>query len=49
MFFGIVTPVALFFRWRGRDLLQLRSKTDQTTFWISRDAQPEPEQYLKQF
>ncbi|HXT11017.1 MAG TPA: SxtJ family membrane protein [Candidatus Angelobacter sp.] len=48
MFYGIVTPVALFMRLRGRDLLQLRKK-DQESFWIARRGQPPPEQYLKQF
>jgi hypothetical protein len=49
MFYGVVTPVALFWRLRGRDLLQLRGKKEQSSFWIRRDAQPMPEQYLKQF
>jgi hypothetical protein len=49
MFYGVVTPVALFWRLRGRDLLQLRDKKEQSSFWVHRDAQPAPERYLKQF
>lgn len=49
MFFGILTPMAIFWRIRRRDLLQLKPKKDQTSFWIVRDEQPAPERYLKQF
>jgi hypothetical protein len=49
MFYGVVTPVALFWRLRGRDLLQLRDIKEQSSFWVHRDAQPAAERYLKQF
>lgn len=49
MFYGVVTPVALFWRLRGRDLLQLRDRKEQSSFWVHRDAQPAAERYLKQF
>ena len=49
MFYGVVTPVAFLFRATGRDALQLRRKTDQSTFWITRGPEPGPERYLKQF
>jgi hypothetical protein len=49
MFYVIVTPLAFFWRIRGRDLLQLRAKSGQTSYWIARDAEPPPERYLKQF
>jgi len=49
LFYGVVTPIGLFWRWRGRDVLQLRRKKEQSTFWTTRDAQPPPERYLKQF
>jgi hypothetical protein len=50
MFYGVVTPMALFWRIRRRDVLQLRAKPDQSSFWINREAeQPAPERYLKQF
>ena len=49
MFYGVVTPMALFWRMRGRDVLQLRPGKDQTTFWMERGPDPPPERYLKQF
>jgi hypothetical protein len=49
MFYLILTPIALVFRWRGRDELQLRRKTEQPGYWISRGEPPKAEQYLKQF
>lgn len=49
MFYGVVTPVAFFWRMRGRDVLQLRAKPDQGSFWIHREEPPAPERYLKQF
>ena len=49
MFYGVVTPMAFFWRMRGRDTLQLRAKPDQSSFWIHREEEPKPERYLKQF
>jgi hypothetical protein len=49
MFFVVLTPVALFFRWRGRDEFQLRPKPGSTTFWTAREKTPEAKRYLKQY
>ena len=49
MFYGVITPMAFFWRMRGRDVLQLRVKKDQSTFWVAREEEPAPERYLKQF
>jgi hypothetical protein len=49
MFYLILTPVALVFRWRGRDELQLKHKPDQSVFWVSRGEPPKAEEYFKQF
>ena len=48
MFYGVLSPLAIVFRWRGRDALQLR-KRDRETFWVVRDKPTPPEKYLKQF
>ncbi len=48
MFYVVLTPIALAFRWRKRDPLQLR-KSDQSSFWKSRGEPSPPERYLKQF
>jgi hypothetical protein len=48
MFYGIMTPLGFFWRIRRRDVLQLRAKPSQTSFWIVRDAGTAPERYLKQ-
>jgi hypothetical protein len=49
MLYLVLTPVALVLRLRGRDVLQLRRRRSQTSFWHDRAAEPEPERYLKQF
>ena len=48
MFYCVLSPLALVFRWRGRDTLQLR-QPDTATHWVTREEQPSPEKYLKQF
>lgn len=49
IFFGVVTPMAFFQRARGRDVLQLKRKPEQSTFWVTRQPQSPPERYFKQF
>jgi hypothetical protein len=48
MFYVVLSPLALVFRWRHRDMLQLR-RHDRATNWSTREQQPPPEKYLKQF
>ena len=48
MFYCVLTPLAVIFRWRGRDALQLR-KRERSTLWVTRHEQTPPEKYLKQF
>jgi hypothetical protein len=47
VFFGVVTPIALIMRLRGRDALRLQSPRDSN--WRVRDTEPELEQYFRQF
>jgi hypothetical protein len=49
MFYLVLTPVALAFRWRGRDALQLRRRPGRPGFWIERGPPPEAGKYLKPF
>jgi hypothetical protein len=49
MFYVVLTPLALVFRWRGRDALQLRQQPERTTFWTDRGDPPDASRYLKQF
>ena len=49
MYYVVLTPLALVFRWRGRDELQLRRRQERASFWIERREEPKPERYLKQF
>jgi hypothetical protein len=49
MFYVVLTPLALVFRWSRRDALQLRRRSGGASFWTVRDDLPEAERYLKQF
>lgn len=37
MFFVALTPIALFMRLRGKDLLNLKTKSDDESYWIVRE------------
>lgn len=47
--FAFIIPVALFFRLLGRDALQLRRRTDKTTYWTTKVAAENVRSYLRQF
>jgi hypothetical protein len=49
IFFSLIIPVALLFRIRGRDALQLRRRTDRTTYWTPKGAPESVRSYLHQF
>jgi hypothetical protein len=49
MFFLVITPVALFLRLRGRDVLHLKRPSEGVSLWKQRPARTEPGRYLKQF
>ncbi len=49
MFLLVITPVALFLRLRGRDILQLKRPPDNVSLWQQRPERTEPGRYLKQF
>ena len=50
LFFLTMTPIALFLRARGKDLLRLRRDPTAKTYWIERDPPgPPPETMTNQF
>jgi hypothetical protein len=50
IFFVIFTPVAVFLRLRGKDLLRLKFDRSASSYWISRDPPgPAPESMKEQF
>ena len=49
MFYGIVTPIALFFRIRGRDLLSRKPAPNKPTFWTPKQTPQDVRSYFRQF
>ena len=49
LFYGVITPIGFFLKIRGRDVLQLRGESKQSSFWIKRGPPPAPDRYLKPF
>jgi cellobiose-specific phosphotransferase system component IIC len=49
VYYGVVTPIGLILRLRGRDSLQLRSKTEAPSFWIVRQGARDAASYFRQF
>jgi saxitoxin biosynthesis operon SxtJ-like protein len=47
-YYGLVTPLALFFRVTGRDPLARTRRSGATTHWTPRSGKPEPRRYLRQ-
>jgi hypothetical protein len=49
MFYGIITPVALFFRLRGRDLLHRAPPRDAASFWTPKTLPLDVRRYFRQY
>jgi hypothetical protein len=50
IFYGVMTPMAILFRWRKKDLLKLEYKHAEPTYWILRQPPgPPPETMKNQF
>ena len=49
LFFGIFTPMALFFRLIGRDVLCRKFDRAAETYWVRKDPTPETRRYFRQF
>lgn len=49
MFYGVITPVAMLFRLRGRDLLQRKRRADRDSFWLPKQSPTDVRSYLRQY
>jgi len=49
VYYGVITPVGLFFRLIGRDPLHRRLDRSGTTYWIARQPVESVESYFRQF
>lgn len=49
VYYGVVTPIGLILRLRGRDSLQLKPQADASTYWIVRPRASAPSRYFRQF
>lgn len=49
VYYGVVTPIGLILRLRGRDSLQLKPRADVSTYWIVRPKTSDPSRYFRQF
>jgi hypothetical protein len=49
LFFGVFTPVGLYFRLSGRDALARRLEPGRETYWVPRAAPPDVRGYLRRF
>ena len=50
LYFGLITPLAIAFRWSGRDPLNLRAPSaSESTFWSARTTNLDKRSYFRQF
>ena len=49
MYYGILTPVAVFFRMRGRDLLKRKRMPDGTSYWVPKETPQDVRSYFRQY
>jgi hypothetical protein len=49
MFYGIITPLALLFRIRGRDLLALKPGPSRSSFWTPKQTPGDMGRYFRQY
>lgn len=49
IFYGLFTPLALFFKLIGRDPMQRKLAPDAETYWEKRPPAPEAKRYFRQF
>jgi hypothetical protein len=49
MFYLVLTPIALVFRLRGRDVLQRRPAPGRSTFWLPKRMPTDVRSYFRQY
>jgi hypothetical protein len=49
MFYGIITPIALFFRITGRDALSRRPAPSRASFWNPKRTPADMRSYFRQY
>jgi hypothetical protein len=49
MFYGIITPLALLFRIKGRDLLCRKRPADRPGFWTTKQTSRDMRSYFRQY
>jgi hypothetical protein len=49
MFFGLITPIALIFRVRGRDVLNLKRNRAADTYWVPKPMPADASSYFRQY
>jgi hypothetical protein len=49
LYYGVLTPLAVAFRWLGRDTLGLRRDTDQESYWQVKPVVNDLSAYLRQY
>jgi hypothetical protein len=49
MFYGIITPLALLFRLRGRDLLSRKPAPNRASFWMPKPTPEDMRAYFRQY
>lgn len=49
VFYGLFTPLGLFFRCIGRDALMRRRPGDQATYWLPKQMPSDVRRYFRQF
>jgi hypothetical protein len=49
MFYGVLTPVAAFFRLRGRDLLRRAQPASGASFWFPKETPQDVRSYFRQY
>lgn len=49
VFFGIMTPIALVMRWRGRDRLHRRRINDRSSYWVDKESPIDARRHFRQY